>query len=275
MPAEALSRIWPRPAGPGLLAGLLTVAGLVAYAVMDSDGRLAALCGQISAAAVVYGVWYFGQTDMAHALLLAWSVMTLIMMPVLSWPTARHIWQASLPRRRRSGVILYTAGYIGPWLLSGLLLIPLFVMVGYWVSESALPFLAVTLIWTCTPIAQRARNLCHRLVPIRPFGNAFIRDCLAQGLLAGAACIGVCWPLMLQVTAITDHHLAAMVVATLYALAEKSDTATPPRWRLFPGPDSAMRLGVHIMTRFMTAAGAYMPTPRATLPPRPAHGKRG
>lgn len=170
----------------------------------------------------------------------SWAIMLVGMMPPLVSAPVNHVLESSLPRRRMRAAALLLAAYGAIWLAAGLVLLPLAIAVMLVLHGAASAItLAVALVWSCSPLAQVARNRCHRLVRIGLRGWTADRDCLRQGWTVAPWCILSCWPWMLTAMVAGRWHLAAMSAVTLFLLMDRILPPAQVRWRAPPATDVA------------------------------------
>ena len=147
-----------------------------------------------------------------------WAVMAAAMMLPVAVPAVRHVAQNSLRRRRRRAVAELLAGYLAIWIGFG----PPALIVTTAISRFVAPafVLAGTLVvaagWQLSPWSRTFRRRCHRTVPLPPTGLAATVGAVRFGLRHGAACAGVCWPLMLVAAVLL--HAGIVWMAVLAAL---------------------------------------------------------
>jgi len=214
----------------------LTGAGFILSSGAAAPVSLSALCGQFSlagvagGAAIAIGLW--SPTVLAAA----WLVMIVAMMPPLLAQPVDHILRSSPRHRRRRSLFLFSLSYAAMWCAAGLLLVPAaivlrLVLPGLWAPLAAT---LLALAWSASPLAQAARNRCHRVRRIGAFGAAADRDCLRYGLSTGIACTTVCWPWMLVPIAFDAGHLPAMVLVTVLLFADRTAPPAKACWRVPP-----------------------------------------
>lgn len=164
------------------------------------------------------------------ALLAAWAVMTLAMMPLLAVPPIRHVAARSFATRRDRAIAGFLAGMLGVWLLAGgVALMTLGVMLGARLSDpkaAAAAFLIASA-WQLTPMKRAALARCHRTLPLAATGWRADRDCLRYGFTHGLDCVASCWAIMLAM-AIGPHGPVVGLGIQLTALLEQ--------WSTGPGP---------------------------------------
>jgi len=173
----------------------------------------------------------------APLLLAEWLVMVAAMMTPLLVPTVNHVWRSSLRHRRADALLALGAGYGLCWAAAGLVLLPVATTIGHgWITAAAL--FASALAWSCSPVAQYARNRCHRVRGIDPFGLAADRDSFVQGAMAGGPCVLACWPWMLVPMSAPAGHAALTAAVTLILFLERLAAPRAPSWRPPPASET-------------------------------------
>lgn len=179
-----------------------------------------------------------GHRHAAPPALSGWTLMCVAMMVPVVLPALRHVAVNSLRRRRGRALGTFLLGYVGVWVLCGMLLLPLFARLPPLRLLVAVLLFAV--LWQLLPARRAFLRACHRTVPLPPTGWRAAAGALRFGLWHGAACLGVCGPLMAVMAVPGTHHplwmfgITAAVVVTRY----------PPRGRLgwvpaTPAPERA------------------------------------
>jgi len=154
-----------------------------------------------------------------------WLVMVVAMMLPMVINPVRNTASSSLWRRRHHAVSVFLVGYIGPWLVFGLIVsLTLFELQRQaWFRRpiAVAATFAIALLWQFTRAKRRSLLACHRTRPLAPNGWRADRDCLRYGWMIGSWCFVSCWPLMLA-CAFTDHGLLAMVGVTGIGWVERN-----------------------------------------------------
>lgn len=223
-----------RGALPWLLA--IAAAGLILSASLADSVRLPALCGSLSLAAIGHQALLEVSITSPGLLAASWLVMLVAMMPPVLVQPVMHIRHRSPARRRWRALGLFAAGYAGIWMAAGLLLVPAGVLLRIVAPAAAAPVAALllALAWSGSPAGQAARNRCHRLYRIAPFGRPADRDALRHGLLTGTFCAAACWPWMLLPMVVDGWHMAAMIVVAMILIAERAAPGARVAWRIPP-----------------------------------------
>jgi predicted metal-binding membrane protein len=160
-----------------------------------------------------------------------WLLMLLAMAPPLLLREIGHLWRTSLRRMRYLTIGWFLCGYVGTWLLAGIVVSALVV----WAtgsSERIAIAVAMGVLWLCSPARQRCLNACHRVPTLRVFGAAAQVDSLRYGIATGCYCAAACSLIMLLVLLMNDYHLAVMAVTAAVTTLERHLPARRPRWRL-------------------------------------------
>ena len=198
------------------LGGLLLADMLAVYRVLPG------VCGALTLGTVTALTGVSLQMTGAAGVIAGWAIMLLAMMPPLVAAPVNHVWEASLPRRRLRAAMMVLVGYAAVWLAAGLVLIPAAIAAMLVLRSAAFPVaFAFALIWSCSPLAQLARNKCHKVVRIGLKGWSADRDCLRQGATVAPWCIVTCWPWMLAAMVAGTWHVAAMVGVTAVLLMDR------------------------------------------------------
>lgn len=164
-----------------------------------------------------------------------WLVMLVAMMPPLLLEPVGHVWYSSQQRRRIRALLLFGLAYTAVWFTLAFILLPAAILLRLAASDAApLAAIALAVAWSASPPAQSARNRCHRLPAITPFGRAADRDCLRQGVASGLACAATCWPWMLVPMTFDGFHVAAMAAAGIVLFAERVAPPQRAAWQLPP-----------------------------------------
>ena len=147
--------------------------------------------------------------------LTSWILMTLAMMLPMVIDPIRTAAKRSLWRRRHRAMVAFLIGYVGCWILLGLVVLQ--IPHGKWAAAIAF---VVAAVWQFTRAKRRALIACHRTMPLAPRGWRADRDCVRYGILTASSCIVSCWALMLA-CALSGHALLVTVGATAIGLTER------------------------------------------------------
>jgi predicted metal-binding membrane protein len=167
-------------------------------------------------------------------LALSWGLMIAAMMLPLGVAPLWHVRARSFARRRARSTLAFVAGFVAICMAAGVVLQGVALSLRWMTAAphaSVALAIALALAWQVSPAKQWFLNRCHQRPPLAAFGFAADRDAFLFGLRNGAACAGACWALMLPMLLITDGQLAAMIVATLFGLAESLESPARLAWR--------------------------------------------
>lgn len=173
-----------------------------------------------------------------------WALMVLAMMLPLAIAPLWHVRERSFARRRGRSTALFVAGFVAVWMLAGVILQTVALLARLMVPEPLACLglaVAVALLWQVSPAKQWFLNRCHQRPPLAAFGLAADLDAFAFGIRNGAVCAGACWALMLAMLLIGQGQLPAMIVVTLFSLAETIEDPAPLAWR-WRGGAKALRI---------------------------------
>ena len=228
-------RIAARSETVRLSAGLMAI-GVMFTAALPAPFHFSAICGRVSFSDVPTLLATGLDFPSVPQLAIGWLAMTLAMMPLLVVGPLAHVRCCSLPRRRFRATSMFIFGYGVCWMMAGAFLAPVALLLAIALEPSAIisAVLLTALCWSASPIAQIARNRCHRTFRIGAFGRAADRDCFGQGIATGTACIGTCWIWMLLPALARESHLVTMTLVTVVLLADRLSPARPPSWRIPP-----------------------------------------
>ena len=176
-------------------------------------------------------------------LAVGWLLMVIAMMLPLAIAPLRHVRERSFAWRQVRSMLLFTIGFVAPWMVAGIILGLL-----AWLMGGAAPAplsaglaMAAALLWQVSPAKQWCLNRCHQRPPLAAFGLAADVDAVRFGVKNGAACAGACWALMLPMLLIGQGQLAAMIAITLFSVAESLEQPAPLGWR-WRGGGKALRI---------------------------------
>ena len=214
---------------------MLAGSGFVTSLALPDTASIAALCGAPARFDPRELPLLLGPQWSLHSVALGWLVMLVAMMPPLLAQPLLHVWRSSLVARRTWAVLIFGSGYAMIWLTAGIALIPAAIVIKLSAGPAALiAVLGLALVWSCSPLAQAARNSCHRMRRIAVFGRNADRDCLRFGISIGISCLLACWPWMLLAAMLEEWHLVAMALLALFLFAERIAPPAPEAWRLPP-----------------------------------------
>lgn len=203
---------------------------------MPQAGGVVALCGDFK----IIDLWRVAQTAPVlwspGWLVTDWGLMIVSMMTPLTALQVSHVYRSSPSSCRAAAVAVFLGAYWTLWFTTILFLFPLAVVLQSIAGTTAdFPAsLMFALIHSASPIAQRARNGCHRTGRVAAFGVRNLSGCANQGLVTGASCIAACWPWMLVPMTVQSLHLTLMVLIGVYLFADRIAPTAPPAWRLPP-----------------------------------------
>lgn len=219
---------------PWLLA--IAAVGLALSQSLAESVRLPGLCGSLALAAVGHEALLDASLTSPVSMAGSWFVMLVAMMPPVLVQPVMHIRHRSPARRRLRALGLFAAGYGAVWMTAGLLLVPAGVVLRIVAPATAAPALALllALAWSGSPAGQAARNRCHRLYRIAPFGRPADRDAFGHGILTGTFCAAACWPWMLLPMVTEGWHLPVMVSVAVILVVERAAPGAPAAWRTPP-----------------------------------------
>jgi predicted metal-binding membrane protein len=154
-----------------------------------------------------------------------WLVMVAAMMFPMVLEPIRTTAERSLWRRRHRAISGFLTGYLGTWLMFGVVasvLVAALRTKAWWpqAGVAAASGFGAALLWQVTPIKRRAAIACHRTLPLAPAGWRADRDCLRYGWVVGRSCLVSCWALMLACL-LAGHSVGAMVGVTAVSWAER------------------------------------------------------
>jgi predicted metal-binding membrane protein len=161
----------------------------------------------------------------AAAGLPGWGLMVLAMMVPVTLPAVRHVGLNSMRRRRQRAMAVYTAIYVGVWLLFGVSALGLAHLATdhAGLSDDALLALALAAAagWQLTRAKRRALFACGRTVPLPPLGRRADAACARFALLHAWRCMRSCWAIMAVMAAVGHAGLGWMAALTALVVAEE------------------------------------------------------
>jgi predicted metal-binding membrane protein len=154
-----------------------------------------------------------------------WSLMVVAMMVPVTLPAVRHVGLNTMRCRRRRAMALYTAVYVGVWVLFGVYALAIEHLLRVHVGLSEPMLLAVALVaaagWQLTRAKRRALFACGRTVPLPPLGRRADAGCVRYALLQARRCMQSCWAIMLVMVVIGHSSLVWMIALTALVVAEE------------------------------------------------------
>jgi len=155
----------------------------------------------------------------------AWALMVIAMMLPVTLPAVRYVALNSMRRRLRRAVVLYTAVYVGFWMLFGLGAIGLYHVLSDHLRLGQELLLASALAlasaWQLTRAKRRALYACGRTVPLPPSGRRADAGCARFALLHAWRCIRSCWAIMLVMVVVGHSSIAWMIALTALVVSEE------------------------------------------------------
>jgi predicted metal-binding membrane protein len=220
------------------LPALFAVSGTAYLALIaqQQGGHIAQLCGEVSLSELWHLIFAAPWLLSPGQLAFEWCLMVIAMMTPLIAPMLAYVRRTVFSELRKGAMAAFIFAYWATWCASIVVLFPLAVAVSALVGvyTDLLITLVLALIYSASPLAQRARNACHQAIRIEPFGTGAWLDSAKQGVVTGLRCIAACWPWMLVPFAIVTGHTIAMVIVGLYLFAERIAPPTRPTWQLPP-----------------------------------------
>jgi predicted metal-binding membrane protein len=154
-----------------------------------------------------------------------WSLMVVAMMVPVTLPAVRHVGLNSMRRRRRRAMALYTAVYVGVWVLFGVSALGLAHLATEHAGLSDATVISLALAaaagWQLTRAKRRALFACGRTVPLPPLGRRADAGCARFALLQAWRCIRSCWAIMAVMVAVGHSSLGWMAALTALVVAEE------------------------------------------------------
>lgn len=157
--------------------------------------------------------------------LAVWTLMVVAMMVPVTLPAVRYVGLNSMRRRQQRAMALYTAVYVGVWVLFGLPALGLDHLLGTHLGISEQVLLAIVLAlaggWQLTRTKRRALYACGRTVPLPPLGRRADAGCARFAVVHGWRCVQSCWAIMLVMVVIGHSSLVWMIALTALVVAEE------------------------------------------------------
>jgi predicted metal-binding membrane protein len=159
--------------------------------------------------------------------IVAWSVMTILMMVPVTLPAIRHLAFNSFRSRRPRAIAIYMASYVCAWIVFGAMALALIDWLDPAIGRRALTIitLASAAVWQLSLYRRRTLAGCRRAPSLPPIGLRADAACAGFGIAQARHCLIVCWPVMLLM-AIVGHQLLLMLAVTAVLIAEEQT-----RWR--------------------------------------------
>jgi predicted metal-binding membrane protein len=140
-------------------------------------------------------------------------------------PAVRHVGLNSMRRRRQRAMALYTAVYVGVWVLFGVSALGLAHLATEHAGLSDATVISLALAaaagWQLTRAKRRALFACGRTVPLPPLGRRADAGCARFALLQAWRCIRSCWAIMAVMVAVGHSSLGWMAALTALVVAEE------------------------------------------------------
>lgn len=155
--------------------------------------------------------------------LIAWTIMSLLMMVPVTLPAVRHLAFNSFKRRRPRAITIFISTYLVAWAVFGVVAIALVsALESIGVRRGILMAAAILLMatWQLTPLRAQIMTRCRRAPSLPPTGARADRASAAFALEQARHCMIVCWPAMLLM-AIVGHQLWLMILLTIVLVAEE------------------------------------------------------
>lgn len=168
-------------------------------------------------------------------LILGWALMLVAMMLPLTLTPVQYIMETSFKQKRVELSLQFLFGYLGVWMLTGLVMVPLGLIISHFFPDSWLPSgltLLVAMIWECAPVKQHCLNRGHRHLALPAFGWAASLGALRFGTIHGLWCVGSCWALMLWPMFLSHGHDLGMLISTIYMVSGHLESPQQPGWEL-------------------------------------------
>ena len=219
---------------PALFA--LSVAAYLALVTLPSGGQTAVFCGSFGFSQLWWLIqnapWLLSPGKLA----LDWGLMVIAMMTPLIAPLLAYVRRSVSGEFRQGAVAAFLLAYWATWCASFVILFPLALGLLTLVGDQVdLPVaLAIALVYSASPLAQRARNACHLALRIAPFGARAWLDSAWQGGVTGVRCMAACWPWMLVPITLVTGHTVLMIVVGIYLFAERIAPPARPVWQTPP-----------------------------------------
>lgn len=149
-----------------------------------------------------------------------WIAMVVAMMLPTTVDTLADLVRRTYRARRRRAAALYLAGFLCWWMVLGAALLVARHYTVWHETRTVVVLCAVAVPWAFVPWRARWHADCERRILLYPVGLRADRDAFRQGAVHGAACVKMCWPLMLA-CAVSNHSLLLMIAGTVLVVREK------------------------------------------------------
>lgn len=164
-----------------------------------------------------------------------WVVMVVAMMLPTACDHLVQVHERTLRRLRPGCLTLFLGGYVGAWILGGVILLAAAVTLRIASPSPAAPLVLASVVaffWQVSPWKQFALNQCHGRPSLAAFAPAAYRSAFAYGVRHGLWCLASCWALMVAALLAPAYHVAVMACVAAYIWAERLEPARPPLWRV-------------------------------------------
>ena len=237
---------WSTGPAPWLL--ILSISAYIVILLWPKTDSLVQICGRTDMRLMefVERVGMMPPIWSVRELALDWTLMCVAMMSLLISPPTAYIWRSVGNKEKLLSVISFYAGFIGFWILSGILLCPTAIILAANLgSGNDLSFaLGLAVFWSATPLAQSARNRCHAWSRVNAFGVWAQIDSGKLGVRTGLNCFLVCWPWMLVPAFVQNAHFLMMFLVSFYLFADRIAPADQVQWRLPPAINTVFGHGL-------------------------------
>jgi predicted metal-binding membrane protein len=207
-----------------LLVSLAAWAGLFA---LSNGSAVFGCCIPISARG--------GPSGLVEVLVAGWLLMIFAMMGPLMPMGLGHAMDRSFASRKWRVVPLFLLGYVGTWMVAGLLIPSSALLIRWARPDSYAPAvfaLGIAAVYQFSPLKQVCLNRGHGLPELAAFGWAADRDVFLFAVEHALWCGAACAPLMFTIELLPAGHLAAMAIGTGWLVAEKYERPRGPSWRV-------------------------------------------
>lgn len=212
---------------------VISLIAVIVILILPRQALMVNICGALSIPALRGSIGVMLVLISPWSLALSWLLMVIIMMPPLTAQSLFHVWHSSFPKRRSLTIAAFSFSYMGIWMMTVIIYIPLTIVLNIVAQKFLVQCGTVlfALIWSASPIAQLARNQCHKLFRIHPFGYRSFLDSSRYGFKTGIWCVISCWPWMLVPLIVQDFHVIMMIIVAFILYWERISPPQTPRWR--------------------------------------------